>query len=311
VDRLAHFSDGVREGRVRRRRHRSAEAHRGRRITALTPSLPAALEAAYRQAHYVVFEPPILIRIGERNAALDELIGRSGSAAFVTAANPGSERRSEAENLRLVEALEASLKASCHRYFEGEGRDAQGAWPAEPSFLVLGIARAEAIQLARRFAQNALVWCEAGKPPELVVAARWRLVLDTHVWLDWLTFDDPSVAMLKAAVAGGRAEIYLDAACAAELERVLGYPIAKHVAPKPVQEARLAQARFLSRAPKRALTGAERASLPRCSDRDDQKLLELALAAQAHALVTRDRALLELARRAPFLIVSPGKLALG
>jgi predicted nucleic acid-binding protein len=40
-------------------------------------------------------------------------------------------------------------------------------------------------------------------------------------------------------------------------------------------------------------------------------LLELALAAQAHALVTRDRALLELARRAPFLIVSPGKLALG
>jgi predicted nucleic acid-binding protein len=270
--------------------------------------LPPALEEAYRQAHYAVFEPPIVIRIGELNPALDELIGRSGSAAFMTAANPGSERRSDADNLRFIQLLEDSVKASGYRYIAGEGRDAKGAWPAEPSFLVLGIARADAIRLARRFAQNALVWCEPGRPPELVVAARWRLVLDTHVWLDWLTFDDPSVASLKAAVADGRAEIYLDGACGAELERVLGYPIAKQVAGKPLQEARLAEARLLSRAPKRALTEAERAALPRCSDRDDQKLLELALAAQAHALVTKDRALLELARRAPFCIVSPNKL---
>ena len=37
-----------------------------------------------------------------------------------------------------------------------------------------------------------------------------RLVLDTNVWLDWLAFDDPGVAPLKAAVAEGRAEIYID-----------------------------------------------------------------------------------------------------
>src|SRR5690242_21540920 len=50
-----------------------------------------------------------------------------------------------------------------------------------------------------------------------------RLVLDTNVWLDWLVFGDPSVAAIKAAVAANRAEVFIDAACEAELERALGY----------------------------------------------------------------------------------------
>ncbi len=44
-----------------------------------------------------------------------------------------------------------------------------------------------------------------------------------------------------------------------------------------------------------AATGA--APLPVCSDRDDQKFLELARDAQAAVLVTKDKALLKLARR--------------
>jgi putative PIN family toxin of toxin-antitoxin system len=144
-----------------------------------------------------------------------------------------------------------------------------------------------------------------------VVVAKWRLVLDTQVWLDWLAFDDPSVAPLKAAIAQGRSEIYMDAACEAELVRVLAYPIGRKVADETVQSERLAEARRLSQRPKRALTEAERASLPRCRDRDDQKFLELAAAVHAHALVTKDRALLELARSAPFRIVSPVDLEPG
>lgn len=268
------------------------------------------LLAAYRQAEYVVLYPEIVIRVGEPNRALDELIATAGGAAFITAANPGSERRSDEENRLLVAALQEALEAAGRFFIEGEGRDPKGAWPAEPSVLVLGIARAEAARLARGFAQNAFVWCEPGRAPELVVVAKWRLVLDTHIWLDWLAFDDPSVAALKAAVAEERAEIYMDAACDAELERVLGYPIAKKVPEKWLQAARLAEARRLARPPVRRLTEAERASLPRCSDRDDQKFLELALAVQADALVTKDRALLELAPRAPFRIVSPSDLAL-
>ena len=54
-----------------------------------------------------------------------------------------------------------------------------------------------------------------------------RVVLDTNAWLDWLVFDDPGVAALRAAVEAGRAEAWIDAACEAELERVLAYPLGR------------------------------------------------------------------------------------
>ncbi len=273
-------------------------------------ALSPELLAAYREAEYVVLEPRIVIRIGEPNRALDERIAPAARAAFITAVNPKSERRSDEENRRLLCTLRDELEEAGRAYLQGEGRDPMGAWPAEPSFLVLGISRAEATSLAGRFQQNGFVWCEPGKAPELIIVARWRLVLDTQIWLDWLAFDDPSVAALKKAVKQERVEIYMDGACEAELERVLGYPIAKKVPEKSLQEARFAEARRVARPPARQVTQAERASLPRCRDPDDQKFLELALAAAADALVTKDRALLELARRAPFRIVSPGDLVL-
>ena len=278
-------------------------------IAVLTPnSLSPRLVEAYRQAEYVVREPRIVIRIGEPNDALEALLGPAAGGAFLTAANPRSERRSAQENARRTALLGEELARAGYRCLDGESRDEQGGW-AEASFLVLGISRAEALALARRFEQNALVWCEPGKAPALVLAVPWRLVLDTQVWLDWLAFDDASVARLKGAVARGDASVYMDAACEAELERVLGYPIAKRVPEPDVQAARLAEARRIARRPERVLTQAERAALPRCSDADDQKFLELALAARADALLTKDRALLSLAKRTPFRIVPPARLA--
>ena len=54
-----------------------------------------------------------------------------------------------------------------------------------------------------------------------------RLVLDTNVWLDWLVFDDPRVATIKAAVTAERAQVFIDAVCEAELERALGYDLGR------------------------------------------------------------------------------------
>src|SRR5580704_11884883 len=48
-----------------------------------------------------------------------------------------------------------------------------------------------------------------------------RLVLDTNIWLDWLVFDDPGMARIKATVESGQAEIFINTACEQELERVL------------------------------------------------------------------------------------------
>ena len=132
---------------------------------------------------------------------------------------------------------------------------------------------------------------------------RLRVVLDTNVWLDWLVFDDPSIAPIKAAVAANRVELFTDTACEAELERALGYDLGKRAVDVA---ACIAECRRVARRIDSAAPEAERARLPACRDPDDQKFLEAALAARAEFLVTRDRALLELARRPlPFRILAP------
>jgi len=138
-----------------------------------------------------------------------------------------------------------------------------------------------------------------------------RLVLDTNVWLDWLVFADPSVGAIKAAVASGRAEIVIDADCEAELERALGYDLGrKFTLDAAARSACIAECRRVARKIERAAPEAERAQLPACRDRDDQKFMDAALAARAEFLVTKDRALLELARRiARFRIVRPEEFA--
>jgi putative PIN family toxin of toxin-antitoxin system len=125
-----------------------------------------------------------------------------------------------------------------------------------------------------------------------------RLVLDTNVWLDWLVFDDAQVAPLRAAQGAGEAAIFIDAACTEELRRVLDYSLRKEVlAPEAQARAlaeclRVAQSVAAGEANERPLP-----PLPLCRDKDDQKFLELARAARADYLLTKDRALLDLARR--------------
>jgi len=136
-----------------------------------------------------------------------------------------------------------------------------------------------------------------------------RLVLDTHVWIDWLVFDDKDTAPIRNAVGLKRAEIFIDAACEAELERVLGYSFGKKILRPEEQKAALAQCRRLSSLLNGNLSVENKSSLPRCRDPDDQKFLEVALLARADMLITKDRALLELVRRktraVPFGIVTP------
>ena len=144
-----------------------------------------------------------------------------------------------------------------------------------------------------------------------------RLVLDTNVWLDWLVFADPAAAPIRAAVCAGRAMVFIDDACAAELERVLAYPLGRRTLDAAGQAAALAECRrFAQRIEDQSLKddgiSASRARLPRCSDPDDQKFLEAAAAVRADMLITKDAALLELARRTvkpPFRILTPQEFA--
>jgi uncharacterized protein len=136
-------------------------------------------------------------------------------------------------------------------------------------------------------------------------------VLDTHIWLDWLVFEDAGIARLREAVRTKRAEIYIDAVCEAELARVLARGFAKRTLDAKAQEACIADMRRIARRIDAQAPEEERTRLPLCRDADDQKFMEAALAARADALVTKDRELLRLARhrsRVPFRIVTPAEL---
>lgn len=252
------------------------------------PLTPALIES-YERALYAL-DSGLVLRIGVHSPDLDRLLDahKAGTASFVTAANPCGEARPPAENDAAMAALRASLELP---WLAGEGRDPDGRWSAEPSVLVLGISRPDAEALGRRLEQNAIVFVERSCAPELVLLRRMRLVLDTQVWLDWLVFDEPALAGLRSAVTEGRAEVVIDAACRAELERVLAYPLGRNV------DIDACLTRCEGIAKKITSPTDEGVGLPACRDPDDQKFLTLAAAARADCLVSRDRELLRLARR--------------
>lgn len=130
------------------------------------------------------------------------------------------------------------------------------------------------------------------------------LVLDTNVVLDLLHFDDAGMRPLLRALEDGCVRCVVTDATLEEWRRVLAYP---EFALDPMQQAaRLARYQDLSET---AAGGEAYTALPRCSDPDDQKFIELAAAAHAQGLVSKDRAVLRLRRRcAPyFRVMTPAE----
>jgi putative PIN family toxin of toxin-antitoxin system len=118
------------------------------------------------------------------------------------------------------------------------------------------------------------------------------IVIDTNVCLDLFVFKDPRWAGLLAALESGAVEAVTRSDCRDEYNIVLHY---KHL-PLDDDSRPLAAARFdqLIKVVAPAESGVR---LPVCTDKDDQKFLEVARDAQAAALITKDKALLKLARR--------------
>lgn len=119
-----------------------------------------------------------------------------------------------------------------------------------------------------------------------------RLVIDTNVLLDLFVFHDPRWAALHLALQHGTVEAVTRADCRDEWRHVLHYP---HL-PLSDETRPAAQAQFDALITMVSVP-ASGTPLPACSDRDDQKFLELARDARACILVTKDKALLKLARR--------------
>lgn len=124
------------------------------------------------------------------------------------------------------------------------------------------------------------------------------LVLDTNVWLDWIVFDDVSTTVIRRCHDAAIVRVAASARLRDEFDCVIRRPALK------LDERRQAAClaafdRIVSPVDDREdYEPAHAAFAANCTDPDDRKFITFALHHRATALLTRDRAVLKLARRA-------------
>lgn len=132
------------------------------------------LEQHYRETVYSVFieNKQFDIKIEKPlPTIIQELVNKEKSAVILTAWNPRSKITSESENKSRNKKLHSELNN--YAIFKALGQGSDLSWPAEESFLILGINRKEIEGLAVEYEQFAYVWLESGKPASLIF---------THIW---------------------------------------------------------------------------------------------------------------------------------
>lgn len=129
-------------------------------------TIQAYLETEYR----VHAEPSFVLRIGQVSHELLAMhkASRVGSSAFITACNPFSQLRDEADNQTRQRELAAELARRGLKFLQGIGQHPSTNWQGEDSFLVLGLNLAAAKALGQRLEQNALLWSGSDGIPQLI-----------------------------------------------------------------------------------------------------------------------------------------------
>ena len=130
------------------------------------PRVSPRLLRAWRDTSYEA--GGLAVRIGQRSAALDDVLRSMGAAvgAFVAAGNPDGRVWPAGRNARLLAALLEQARRLPHRLGQGVGRQ----WREAHVLLACSLRRA--VVLARRFRQAGLVLVERGRRARLVLLPR-------------------------------------------------------------------------------------------------------------------------------------------
>lgn len=132
------------------------------------------LDAYLSTVYWVDDKTNFCIQIDTYSTLLAQLHQRCSvsSSAFITAYNPYSVLQSKQENKQANTALLKQIKSMGYTCLTGRGQAINKAdWPAEESFLVLGISREEAVRLGNCFKQNAIIYTDNTAIPKLVLLA--------------------------------------------------------------------------------------------------------------------------------------------
>ena len=122
----------------------------------------------YNNAYYLIYNINYYIKINDVNPLIDKLFNdlKIKEWAFITAFNPQSIPLCKEENKSLNENLFNDLKA--YKVMLGESGDLNNNWEKEKSYLVLGIELSEAIKLAKKYNQRAILYGKLNNKSELI-----------------------------------------------------------------------------------------------------------------------------------------------
>lgn len=134
--------------------------------------MPQNWEEIYKEAVYVVKwkDEEICFKIGKHSKKTDEILtqNNAGTFAFLTAYNPLSQKVSNEENERRQAELIKLLQAENYQFLKGYGTNEDESWEREKSLFILKITEDEAVKIARKFEQNAIVFGERNESAKLV-----------------------------------------------------------------------------------------------------------------------------------------------
>jgi len=134
--------------------------------------IPEERWSAYLSTEYRVFSDAGVITLiaGNVSNEIDDL-QRSYNvdcSAFITAYNPYGQPRVAGLNVLFQEKLLDDISGRWP-YLYGEGADADGEWPSEPSLLILGIGLKEALALGQGYGQDAILFNDSNGKSQLEV----------------------------------------------------------------------------------------------------------------------------------------------
>jgi hypothetical protein len=129
------------------------------------------LKVAYADTEYwVETDTPFFFTVNNHSPQLSQLMAQHNctTAAYITASNPFSQPMLSCDWNRVEnERLRQELSGMSCSFISGQGRSFDGGW-VEESYLILGISRAQAHELAAKYLQSAYIFIDSAGIPELV-----------------------------------------------------------------------------------------------------------------------------------------------
>lgn len=98
----------------------------------------------------------------------DSIHFENSTFCIITAENPQSKRISSDENKIRMQELENDLIDLKLKFVKSKHLDSRGIWPTENGYAVFDIKRFEALELAEKYEQHAIVYKEQKAKSELI-----------------------------------------------------------------------------------------------------------------------------------------------